>query len=363
MLTKKQYAQILDELDNCNRPLYFFHDDSDGLSSFLLLYRYKKEGKGVCVKSHPKVDDRFFKIVHEYQPDKIFILDLAILDEAFVEEFRGVPIVWVDHHAPTRIPGVKYFNPRIENKDDNTCVSHICYEVIKHERPDDIWISAAGIIGDWQMTSVTEEFSKRYPDLLPASIKRPEKALFDSPFSKLVKIFNFLLKGRTQEVMKCVKILTRIESPYELLNGETPRANFIVKRFEKINETYESLIKFAISKVSKSRLLVVKYREDKMSFTGEMSNELLYRYPDKVILVAREKSGEMKCSLRTSPGLNLPDAIDKALVGVSGYGGGHEYACGSCVKLEDFPTFLEQLKEAIQQPGKKEETKAEKKAE
>jgi single-stranded DNA-specific DHH superfamily exonuclease len=347
MLTKKQYSTILEELDNCKRPLYFFHDDSDGLSSFLLLYRYKSEGKGVCVKSHPKVDSRFFKIVQEYEPDKIFILDLAMVDDEFVDEFRGIPIVWIDHHTPLKLPGVKYFNPRVEKADDNTCVSHLCYQVVKHDRADDIWIAAVGIVGDWQLTTVTAEFSAKYPELLPASINRPESALFDSPLSKLIRIMNFILKGRTQDVMRCVKILTRVSSPYELLNGETPRARYILKRFENIDELYQKLLKFAVKKVSKSKLLLVTYTEEKMSFSGELSNELLYRYPDKVIIVAREKSGEMKCSLRTSPGLNLPDAIAKALLGVNGYGGGHEYACGACVKVEDFKQFVKQLKEAI----------------
>ena len=119
------------------------------------------------------------------------------------------------------------------------------------------------------------------------------------------------------------------------------------QRFEKINELYESLLAFAVKKVSKSKLLVVTYAENKMSFSGELSNELLYRYPNKVILVGREKSGEMKCSLRTSPGINLPKTLEKALEGVDGYGGGHEHACGSCVKVEDFKKFIKQLKEAI----------------
>ncbi|MBW2972450.1 DHH family phosphoesterase [Candidatus Woesearchaeota archaeon] len=347
MLTKKQYSQILDELDNCNRPLYFFHDDSDGLASFLLLYRYKKEGKGVCVKSHPKVDSRFFKVTQEYAPDKIFILDLAILEQDFVDEFRNIPIIWIDHHSPTIIEGVKYFNPRVENVNDITCVAHHCYNVVREHSPDDIWIAAAGIIGDWQLSTVTEEFSRKFPDLLPASIKRPEVALFDSPFSKVIKILNFILKGATQEVMKCVKILTRIDSPMELLNADTSRAKYIVKRFERIDEMYGKLLAYAVKMVSKSRLLVVMYKENKMSFTGELSNELLYRYPDKVILVAREKSGEMKCSLRTSPGLNLPEVIGKALDGVDGYGGGHEYACGACVKVDDFERFVKQIRESI----------------
>jgi single-stranded DNA-specific DHH superfamily exonuclease len=347
MLTDKQYSQILEELDNCSRPLFFFHDDSDGLSSFLLLYRYKKEGKGVCVKSHPKVDSRFYNVVNEYVPDKIFILDLAILEEEFVEEFRRIPIIWVDHHTPIRIPGVKYFNPRVENMNDINCVAELCYHVVKKHRPDDIWIAATGIVGDWQLSDVTKEFSKRYPDLLPADIDRPEKALFDSPLSKLIKIMNFVLKGKTQDVMKCVKIMTRIDSPYELLNSESSRAKFIVKRYEQTNELYESLLKFAISKVSDSNLLVVTYKEDKMSFSGELSNELLYRYPGRVIVVAREKSGEMKCSLRTGAGINIQKAIEMALVGVQGYGGGHEHACGACVKVEDFNLFMRQLKDAV----------------
>jgi len=352
MLTKQQYSQILEELDNCNRPIFFFHDDTDGLCSFLLLYRYKREGKGVCVKSHPMVDSRFFKVVQEYEPDKIFILDLAVVQQEFVDEFRSIPMIWVDHHMPLKLPHVKYFNPRVENTEDGTCVAELCYNVVREQRPQDLWVAAVGIVGDWQLSSVTKEFSGKYPDLLPSSIDRPERALFDSPLSRLIKIMNFILKGSTQEVMKCVKIFTRIESPYELLDGQTPQAKFILKRFEKIHALYEKLLHFAISKVSESDLLIVTYKEDKMSFTGELSNELLYRYPKKVILVAREKSGEMKCSLRTSPGLNLQKAIEKALDGVNGYGGGHEYACGSCVKFEDFDKFVEQLKQVIREVRK-----------
>jgi single-stranded DNA-specific DHH superfamily exonuclease len=293
------------------------------------------------------VDDRFYKVTREYAPDKIFILDLAILEQDFVDEFRSIPIVWLDHHTPLDIKGVKYFNPRSEDPDDNICASHLCYDVVKHERPDDLWIAAAGIVGDWQLTETTEEFSRKYPDLLPSSIKRPEAALFDSPFSKVIKIMNFILKGRTQDVMKCVRILTRIESPYELLDGESSRARYLLKRFDSINELYEKLLAFAMKKVSKSRLLVVTYSEDKMSFSGELSNELLYRYPNKVVLVAREKSGEMKCSLRSSPDISIRAALEQALAGIEGYGGGHEQACGACVKVGQFKQFVQQLKDAL----------------
>ncbi|MBW2967224.1 DHH family phosphoesterase [Candidatus Woesearchaeota archaeon] len=349
MISNDQYSRILDELDNCKRPLFFFHDDADGLASFLLLYRYKREGKGVCVKSHPRVDDRFFKVTHEFEPDKIFILDIAILEQDFVDEFRKLPIVWIDHHAPLERPGVMYFNSKLDDPSDITCVSHHCYQVVKEHRPEDLWIAAMGVIGDWQLTSVTKEFSEKYPALLPPEIDRPEQALFGSPYSKMIKICEFILKGKTQEVMRCVKILTRIGSPQELLEGRSSQALFLLKRFHKIEELYSQLLEHALKQVTKSKLLLVTYRENKMSFSTELSNELLFRYPDKVILVAREKSGEMKCSLRTSPGLSLPKTLENALQGISGSGGGHECACGAVVKVEDFKQFVKQLKEVIKQ--------------
>ena len=341
MLSKDQYNQILKELDNCKRPLYFFHDDGDGLCSFLQFYRYKKEGKGVCVKSHPRLDDRFYKVVKEYQPDKIFVLDLAIIEQDFIDEFRKIPIVMIDHHTPLDVKGIKYFNPMVGGKGDNTCVSELCYNVIPGEQ--DLWVAAAGIVSDWQLSEVTKKFAEQSPKLLPPEVDRPEKALFDTPLSKLIRVMNFVLKGPTQEVNKCVKIFTRIESPAELLNEETPRARYIMKRFEKVHKMYEELLEYAMKQAGKRKILLTKYQGMKMSFTKELADELLYRFPEKVILVCREKSGEHKCSLRSGARINVAKALEKALKGVEGYGGGHEQACGVCVKVEDFDKFLEQL--------------------
>ncbi len=61
---------------------------------------------------------------------------------------------------------------------------------------------------------------------------------------------------------------------------------------------------------------------------------LLY-FRDKVILVAWEYHGEYKCSFR-STNIKLPPIINKALVGTTGYGGGHDHAAGACVKTSDF---------------------------
>ena len=69
--------------------------------------------------------------------------------------------------------------------------------------------------------------------------------------------------------------------------------------------------------------------------------------PSARITAAIVKSGEVKCSLRSGERLNVAQALEKALVGINGYGGGHEHACGAAVPVEQFDLFIEQLEDAI----------------
>lgn len=350
-LTEKQAAEIRDELDNCKMPLFFFHDDPDGLCSFLLLYKYVKEGKGVVVKAQPRIDEKFLRKVDEYQPDKIFIADIALVDQEFLDKMK-VPVIWIDHHEPLDRTKVKYFNPRVSNPQDNIPASYLCYQVVR----EDLWIAMTGCIGDWYMPDFKDEFCERYPRLLSKKITNPEVALFDSELGKLVRIFSFVLKGRTSEALKCTKILTRIDNPFEILDKTTPRGKYIYKYFEKVNQEYESLLNFALKEIKKqkkkkSKILVIEYIAGKISFTGDLSNEMLYRNPNNVIIITREKDGEMKCSLRSPKNIDLPDALAKALFGMEGYGGGHEHACGACVRKEDWKQFLKNLEEELNREG------------
>lgn len=156
MLSNKQIEEIKEELDNCKNPLYFFHDDPDGLCSFLLLYRYRKEGHGIIVKrATPQVDKQFIPKVDSYNPDKIFILDLAVVEQEFIDKVK-VPVIWVDHHEPLKRDNVKYFNPRLIKKNSNIPVTYICYQINKK----DLWIAMCGCIGDWFIPDFFDEFKK-----------------------------------------------------------------------------------------------------------------------------------------------------------------------------------------------------------
>lgn len=341
MLSEKDIKKIREELDNCKNPLFFFHDDPDGLCSFLLFYRYIKEGHGIVFKAKPGLSVKFLRKVDEYNPDKIFVLDIPIVDQDFIDKVK-VPIVWIDHHGPYERSNVKYFNPRVKDKDDNTPVTRICYEVVKK----DMWIAMVGCIGDWYIPYFFDEFKREYGKLINKNLKDPGKLYFETKLGKLVRIFSYILKGKTSDVIKCFKVLTRIESPDEILEQSSAKGRFIYKRFENINKEYEELLNDAIKHVSKDKLLIYVYKENKMSFSGDLSNELIYRYPDKIVIVGREKSGEVRLSLRSMK-MVLPPVIEKALIGIEGYGGGHEYACGANVKKEDFERFIQNIREQI----------------
>ncbi|MBW2977951.1 DHH family phosphoesterase [Candidatus Woesearchaeota archaeon] len=342
MLTNQQIDEIRKELQECKNPLFFFHDDADGLASFLLFYRYAKEGHGVVIKTTPNIDKKFIRKVEEYNPDKIFILDIALVQQEFIDRVK-TKIIWIDHHTPIKRYGnVKYYNPRVQNPKENIPASFICYQVVKQ----DLWIAMIGSIGDWYWPDFAQKFKKDYSDLLPEQINKPEDALFETRLGKLIRTIEFSLKGKAPEALKCVKILTRIKSPYDIIDEKTPAGKYIVKRADKIGEEYQLLLKKALKTKPEDSILIFYYLHGKISFTKDLSNELIHRFPNKIIIVARERKDEMKLSLRSTK-INLLPILQKSLKGIKGFGGGHEHACGANVDKKDFERFIETFKKLI----------------
>ncbi len=340
MISKEDIRKIRKLLKDSENPLFFFDDDPDGMCSYLLLKRYCGKGHGVVVKCSPVLDMMYLRKIQEYSPDIVFVLDKPIILQEFVDKVN-VPIVWIDHHKPLDIKGVKYFNPRLENPQDASPTSYWCYKV----SGKDLWLAMCGIVGDWYLPEFTGEFVKRYPDLL-GDVKDPGEALYDTEFGKLSRIFSFLLKGKTSDVMKCVRILERIESPYEILNQETSRGKFIYKHYEKVNKNYKRLLKDALKSIGRGKVALFLYPSTRMSFTGDLANELLHRHSNKLIVMGREKEERVVLSLR-SKGYKIPPILKKVLDGLDGYGGGHEYACGCSIARKDYDTFVSRLKKAV----------------
>ena len=342
-LSQNQIKKARDELDSCKNPLFLYDDDQDGLCSFLQMYRYKQEGKGVIVKTLPKIGTLFLRHVEEYHPDKIFVLDIADIEQEFIDSAK-VPVIWIDHHGPYQRENVKYFNPRLEGN-DNFPTSFLCHQITN--KKEDLWIAAIGCIADWFIPPFLDEFMKEYPDIIDNSFKEVGDIIFNTKLGKIIRVLSFILKGRTSEVQRCIRALAKMKSPYEILNGDTENGKMIYKRYSDANKEFEPLLKDMLKEAAKSKDLVFfKYPHDSTSFTSDLGNEAIYRFPEKVVIIAREKGDELKCSIRSSK-INLKPIVEKSVSGLEGYGGGHEHACGLNIKTRDFPVFLERFRKHL----------------
>ncbi len=349
-LTEIEYETIRAELKASEKPFFLFHDDPDGLVSFLLLKKFRGKGRGMMVKAEPNVNERFTSYVKAECPDALFIVDVALMQQSFVDAVKSGPaggksIVWIDHHQPVKLSGVMYFNPRNHSIRNNPPASYLCYKAVADYVKDYLWLAVVGTISDWHMPEFADKFRKLYPDLLPKPMTA-EEALFTTGVGKLARIVSFMLKGPVSDALSCIRALEKVTSPYNILNRLTPEGKFIYGKVRKINEGYEKLLveaKAAADKSQDMKFLIFTYK-GQQSFSGDLANELLFLYQDKIIVVGRERSESLMLSFRARNVPVLP-GLKKALVGVDGYGGGHDNACGGSVKKKDFEKFIRQFRE------------------
>ena len=333
MLTKKQAEFIRSELETAQNPLFFHDSDGDGLGAFLVLYRIYRKGKGYALTSTSCLNKEHLRKVEEINPDKIFVLDVPLMTQEFADKANR-PIFWIDHHPAQQINKVNYFNPRIKDPAAYIPTTRMAYQV--SERPEDLWLAMAGCLADFYLPDFTDAFIQQYPHWLEKKEDLPT-LLFKREIGQLPKLLFFLQKGPTSEVRKSIKILTRIKTPDEIFKQQTAPGRFIYQRFVKINQKFEELLAEAKKSVTKSKLVLFYYTENKWSFTNNLANELSGLYPDKNVIIARKKDDLIKCSLR---GKNILSTLQQALQGINGSGGGHPDACGAVINEKDWPGFI-----------------------
>jgi len=337
-ILESELEEIRGYLEKSENPLVFFDDDHDGLSSFLLIKKNYDKCTGVVVKGGMKDNEIYFRKIEEFKPDCILVLDRAEISQELIDSVN-VPLIWIDHHPVLDRKGARYFNPRIHDNKDGRPVSYWCYKLVKNNA----WISMVGSIGDYFVPEFIEEFE--YKDLFENK-RDVEAILFDSKFGLLIKIFNFLLKGSTTEVKKNINLLLKIDNPYDILDQKTSKGKFLLNYYIKINKEYERLLNNAKKNVSNEKVMLFVYPDDKLSLSAALSTELKYLFPDKLVIVARQKEDYMAVSLRCND-LILPPIVKKALEGLNGYGGGHDHAVGANIKREDFMKFVDNIRKYV----------------
>lgn len=341
MLSQKKLQEARGYLEKAQNPLFLFDNDVDGLASFVLMRKFCDRGKGVAIKSFPDLNAAYARKIHEFKPDYIFVLDKPLIDKGFRETAQqlSIPIIWIDHHPVpdyANEEGIHYFNPLTEGK-FNEPVSYICYKITK--RKDDEWIAMVGCLSDWFIPEFAGDFAKEYPELFTLT-SNPAKALYETELGKIIKILSFALKDRTSQIVRMLKNLVTISNPRELLEV-TPKTISIHKRYKQINRRYEKILARAkeIAR-SRNRLFFFQYGGD-LSLSSEIANELIYFFPDKVIVVAYIKGTKVNCSVRGN--INIRDLTAKALAGIESTSGGHEHACGATLQVEDLPRFRDNM--------------------
>lgn len=345
MLTKKQLEEIREHLEKAQNPVFFFDNDADGLCSFLLLRRFLGRGKGVAIKSYPEMNAEYARKVNELNADYVFILDKPVVSMSFFEEVKkfNIPIVWIDHHKTdqTIVPDyISYYNSALTRSKKNEPVTYLCYKIAN--KKEDLWIAIIGCISDRFIPDFYKDFVKLYPDL---SVKAKDAfdILYKSQIGSIAKIFGFALKDTISNVINMIKFLISIKTPYEILD-ENSKNKSMHFRFKQIYQKYEKLIEKAKKLVDDNKILFFQYAGD-LSISADLSNELSYLYPKKIIIVIRIIGIKASISMR---GEKIRDLFLKAIQGLeNATGGGHENAVGGQMRVEDLEKFRENLERLI----------------
>lgn len=352
MEEKKLIRELLQKAQN---PLFFFDNDVDGLASFLLLRKFCQKGKGVAIKSFPALSVAYSRKLNELKPDYIFVLDKPLIELGFREEAKklGMPIVWIDHHPIPNYANeenILYFNPltKIQQQAQLTQVeptAYICYKITGQKEYE--WIAMLGCLADWYIPEFAKTFSEQYPDLFPFT-HDPAKALYETKLGEIVKMLSFALMDRTTIVVQMLKNLLTINTPYELLESTAKTAS-IHNRYNQIKKKYIKLLNKAREVARTGEKLLFFQYGGELSMSGQIANELLYLYPDRVSVVCYIKGTKVNVALRSSlnSSVDVRQLAAKAMEGIEGTYGGHYHAAAAVLQIESLPKFRDKLIELL----------------
>jgi len=345
MLTKTQIIEIREHLRNASSPLFYFDNDQDGFSSYLLLRRMIKKGAGIQVKTSP-LNMAYYNRIREFNPDVVFILDQPTVDNEFFEalEKDGIKVVWIDHHENNieKIPKyVHYYNPLYNENKVNIPVTALAYQIAANK--NDIWLAVLGCISDKFMPEFYSEFLEKYPDL-GIKTEEPFEIYYNSTIGKISRMIGIGLKDRTTNVVKMMRFMYTIKTPYEILE-ENKFNSTIHKRFDVVDLKFKKYINRAKEEISKDDSVIFFKYAGETSMSADLANKLSYLYPDKFLIVGFIKGNRINLSMRGFGVKKIAlEAIKEFAMGTCG---GHDNAVGGQLNADEVEKFVENFKEIL----------------
>ncbi len=328
-----------EQLEASQNPLFFYDNDCDGLCSFLILRKALDRGRGVVIKSFPDLKAQYTRKVDELNPDAIIILDKAELSEEFANhaEEKGIPIIWIDHHKSKTPQEIIDKTSYYTSYPSSEPTSYIAQKIFN--RPQEIWLSIIGCIGDVYMPSFAKQFSEENPELLPSSIDA-FAALQTTTIGKIARKLNFGLMDTTTNILQLIKYLFKATGPYDILE-ENPSTKQFHKRSNQLEEFLQKQIQKAESHFNPDSSTLFFIYSGNTSMSSEISNRLAFNHKDKLIIVAFLRPEKANISIRGKNALEITRAATKDILGATG--GGHEEATGAMVPITDFEKFKENI--------------------
>jgi single-stranded DNA-specific DHH superfamily exonuclease len=342
MLTEKQLQEIREHLQDSTNPVFFYDNDVDGFCSYVLLRRYIGRGKGVAVKSHPEVDRLYARRAQELGADKVFVLDRPHLGEEFVSELSdvGLPIIWIDHHdVDDKVYDKKKvfkYNPTQNKESSSEPTTYLAYSVGKRE--EDIWIAMIGCIADNYLPEFKDKFQERFPEYWGKNLNEAFDVFYKTSIGRIAKAISFGLKDSITHVVALQNFVISCQSPSDIelaLESNKPFA----RKYRDIYSKYSDLIEKSKNLVV-GNVLFFNYGGN-LSISSDLSNEIMYKNPGKIILVAFSSGPITNISMR---GKDVRDFLEKVIKNLDGAnGGGHKDAVGARVQTKD----LEYIKQEV----------------
>lgn len=340
MLNEKRLKQLRELLENAQNPVFFFDNDLDGLTSFLILQRSIGRGRGVAIRGTSTLEASFFKKVEELNGDYVFLLDRSKIDDDFIKlaEEKNIQIVCVDHHEVEKPKIKNYFNVILETGKE-VPTSYICYKVF--ERKEDLWLAVIGSIADCHIPDFIDDFKKEYPELLNKKYKTAYDIRYNCEIGKIMKVMGYGLFDKTSNVVQMLKYLMKAKGPYDVLE-ENSRTRSFLQKYEQINSRVNEVVRKAKEQIDKKHKFLFFRYGGETSVSQYVSDELNYRYPDYFIVVGFLKGDFAKFSLRGP--IDVRKITLESIKDIEGSsGGGHKHSCGVQIMEKDVPQFKENL--------------------
>ncbi len=170
--------------------------------------------------------------------------------------------------------------------------------------------------------------------------------MYLTEIGKAVRMLNFGLKDTTTNVVNLIRFLTKAKTFYDIYE-ESPQTRQLHKRYSQLQEIYQKNMEKTRSQISpNSKILFYTYSGD-TSMSAELSNELRFKHPERIIIVAYKniKQDKVSISLR---GENIRNILLKILEKIpEATGGGHDKACGARIPIDKLDDFKRELEEEV----------------